>query len=94
MENNYFELLQYKNDLKLYEKDMQKALNDFKPDLTLSMELGTEGYDFNRRSKSISDINPENYRVILQGTLSVSIINTSAKSKWLEVKGQIEQTHI
>ncbi len=93
-ENNDFELLQYKNDLKLYEKDMQKALNDFKPDLTLSMELGAEGYDFNRRSKSISDINPDNYRVILQGILSLPIINTSAKSKWLEVKGQIEQTHI
>ena len=93
-ENNDFELLQFKNDLKLYGKDMQKALNDMKPDLTLSMELGTDGYDFNRRSKSISDINSDNYRGILQGILSLPIINTAAKSKWLEVKGQVVQTNI
>jgi len=93
-ENNDIELIQYKNDLQLFEKDLKKAQNDLNPDFTISVEFGYDGYDFNRRSKSIRDIETHNYRAVFQGNLSLPIINQAAKSKWLEVKSQISQTNI
>ena len=88
------ELTRLRNEARLAGKDLQKAVDDRRPDLTLSVEAGFDGYSFDTWFKSVSDLSAENYRVLLRGTFSFPIRNTAAKSRVGELEYRIQQIQI
>ncbi len=89
-----FELTRLRNEARLLGKDLQKAMDDRRPDLTLSLEAGLDGYSFDTWFKSVNDLSGENYRVLLRGTFSLPIWNTAARSRVGELEYRIQQVQI
>ncbi|MGQ9654449.1 MAG: TolC family protein [Thermodesulfobacteriota bacterium] len=89
-----FELTRLRNEARLAGKDLQKAMDDQRPELTLSLEAGFDGYSFDTWFKSVSDLSAENYRVLLRGTFSLPVWNTAARSRVGELEYRIQQVQI
>jgi outer membrane protein TolC len=88
------EMTRLRSEARLVDKDLRKALDDRRPDLTLSVELGMEGYGFDSWIRSINDLSTDNYRVLLRGTFSFPLGNTAARSKVGEFQARIQQLQI
>lgn len=87
-------LLQLQSELKLAEKDRQKAIDDLKQDLRLSLEVGLTGNDANDRFKAISGISTNNYQMMLGLTFTLPVVNTAAESRLAEKSYQQEQIRL
>ncbi|MEW5801685.1 MAG: TolC family protein [bacterium] len=86
-----FALIDYGHRLQLAEKEREKALNDLKPDLTISLEAGINGYDSHEWSSSIGGISSSNYRALLTGMLGLPLKNTAAKANLAAAENQNRQ---
>ncbi|MEW6378743.1 MAG: TolC family protein [bacterium] len=75
-----FILANYAHQLRLAEKEREKAANNRKPDLTISLEFGIDGYDHQEWSRSIGDISSSNYRALITGVLGLPLKNTAAQA--------------
>lgn len=86
-----FVLTGYAQQLQLSEKEREKASNDRKPDLTVSLEFGIDGYDSHEWSRSIGDISSSNYRALFTGVLGLPLKNTAAQASLAAAENQKRQ---
>ena len=87
-------LLAQETDVAILEEDCYKAFNDRRPELTLSVQGGVDGYAAGGWSDSTRDLSSRQYDVLLSVALALPITDRAARSKLIELTARKEQLQI